>query len=68
MDIKEKYSKVVTRLKTLYTNIRKKIPLILKVISFGFVIIVSIPIWLPILAWKMGLILSDNFIKYFIND
>lgn len=68
MDIKEKYSKVVTRLKTLYTNIRKKIPLILKVISFGFVIIVSIPIWLPILTWKMGLILSDNFIKYFIND
>lgn len=54
--------------KTLYTNIKKRIPLILKVISFGFVIIISALIWLPILSWKMGLILSDNFIKYFVDD
>jgi len=54
--------------KTLYINIKKRIPVILKGIGLTFVIIVSIPIWLPVLAYKMGLILSDNFIKYFVDD
>jgi len=45
-----------------------KILLILKIISFGVVIVLSALIWIPIIAWKMGLILSDNIVKYFVND
>lgn len=36
--------------------------------AFGLVITLSVWLWLPILLWKMGLILSDNFIRYFITD
>lgn len=39
-----------------------------KAIAFGLVIILSVWLWLPVLCWKMGLILSDNFVKYFITD
>jgi len=52
----------------LYAKIQKKLPGILGKISFGTIIVLSIWVWLPFLCWKMGLILTDNFVKYFITD
>ena len=46
----------------------KKAKLFLTWISMGLVVTFSAPIWLPIVIWKMGLILSDNIINYFIDD
>ncbi len=51
-----------------YTNIKNKILFILKIISFVFIIFCSIPIWFPIIVWKIGLIASDNFVQYFIDN
>ena len=36
--------------------------------AMGIMVILSSWIWLPIITWKLGLILSDNIIKYFVND
>jgi len=36
--------------------------------AMGVIAICSSPIWFPIIIWKLGLILSDNIIKYFVND
>lgn len=30
--------------------------------------LLALPIWLPIVIWKTGLIISDNIIKYLISD
>lgn len=41
---------------------------LLKWCSMAIMVILSSWIWLPIITWKLGLILSDNIIKYFVND
>ena len=46
----------------------KKVGFFLRWMSMGLVVICSAPIWLPIVIWKMGLVISDNFINYFIDD
>lgn len=46
----------------------KKAVFFLKWISTGLVVVFSAPVWLPIVLWKVGLILSDHIINYFIDD
>ena len=46
----------------------KKVQIFLSWISMGLIIVFSTPIWIPIVIWKMGLVISDNFINYFIDD
>ena len=46
----------------------KIIQLLLRGISIGLIVIFTAPVWLPIVLWKMGLVISDNFIKYFLDD
>ena len=63
------------RFKIPYIAIKKAINLFVKFAKFILngtltllIILLSLPIWLPIITWKMGLIFSDHIIKYFIND
>lgn len=32
------------------------------------IVLLSTPIWLPIVIWKSGLIISDNIIKHITSD
>lgn len=41
---------------------------ILNAVLTLFIALLALPIWLPIVTWKMGLIISDHLIKYFTND
>ena len=49
-------------------NIKRNALTLLKWSAMAIMVILSIWIWLPIITWKLGLILSDNIIKYFVND
>ena len=49
-------------------NIKAKALTLLNWSAMGTMVILSSWIWLPIVTWKMGLILSDNIIKFFVND
>ena len=49
-------------------NIKRNSLTLLKFGAMAIMIILSSWIWLPIITWKLGLILSDNIIKYFVND
>ena len=63
------------KIKIPYIAIRKAINLFVKFAKFILngifillIILLSMPIWLPVITWKMGLIFSDHIIKYFIDD
>jgi len=51
-----------------WVNVKRNSQTLLKWGAMGIMIILSSWIWLPIITWKLGLILSDNIIKYFVND
>lgn len=53
---------------SLNLNIKRNALLILKGAAMATIVILSIWLWLPIVIWKLGLILSDNIIKYFVDD
>lgn len=61
--------------KILYTNIKKLsiklAKIVLLILNWGVALLIavlSLPIWLPIVTWKTGLIISDHVIKYIVND
>lgn len=51
-----------------WINVKAKAQTLLKWSAMGMIAICSSPIWIPIILWKLGLILSDNIIKFFVND
>ena len=58
-----------------FTNIKKIIIGFVKIIMFIInwlltlgIAILATPIWLPIVLWKSGLIISDHIIKHITSD
>lgn len=51
-----------------WINVKAKAQTLLKWGAMGIMVILSSWIWLPVITWKLGLILSDNIIKFFVND
>ena len=69
MGFKIPYTNIqIGTIKNIYQLTMKKAELFSRWISMGLIVIFSAPIWLPIVIWKMGLVISDNFINYFIDD
>lgn len=57
-----------TRIKELIIKFIKIIKFTLTVLVIVWIGILSLPIWLAIVTWKLGLIISDHIIKSIVND
>ena len=57
-----------TNIKKIIIGLGKIVILILNWLITLLIVILSLPIWLPIVLWKAGLVISDHIIKHIVND